>query len=483
VPDPTEYGGRGNPRWQAFESGMVKQVRSRWRRDYASPQPSLDALASYEEKADRLRLVDANPPRAVSERDRRYILRVIQGVLIVSVVGQRITIPIGPIPIALPLVAAFVGILLARLRGGVRYNRVRSELYIAAAAALVGAAWFASWGGADVSINSLLLLLVIYLPWVFCISTQFSDLVIPVMQTFVRLMVFTALVGAGQMVAQLGLHWQYKDYLLTWLPTSFLATGYNTSYQLAYNNPVVKANAFFFLEPSFLSQYCALALIISLLLRAPAWQPLILGLGMAATLSGTGILLLVVGVALLFLRVPNRIRPSYMIAGIVGLVIIFNTPAANILLDRRTETSQQGSSGYIRFIQPYTEVSDGLAKDPVRYVIGAGPGASDRLLTSFRSGGAAVVYTIAPKMAFEYGLIGAVLFVSFLLVSIVRGPPMPVLPTSVAFMIFFLSGSLLQPHTIMLAWLLTSLWGPPVTVGVSDALAAMVRRQSVVPVG
>ena len=55
---------------------------------------------------------------------------------------------------------------------------------------------------------------------------------------------------------------------------------------------------------------------------------------------------------------------------------------------------------------------------------------------------------------------------------------MPVLPTTVMFMIFFLSGSLLQPHTIFLAWLLTSIWGPPVTVGLSDALAGLRRTSS-----
>src|SRR3712207_7076974 len=41
------------------------------------------------------------------------------------------------------------------------------------------------------------------------------------------------------------------------------------------------------------------------------------------------------------------------------------------------------------------------------------PGASDRLLESGRQGaGEPVVYTIAPKLAFEYGLIGAFGFIT-----------------------------------------------------------------------
>jgi hypothetical protein len=455
-----------------------RELRSRWQPAPALPQAIVDPLALYREKVDRLRLMAAKPNKQVSERDRKYVLRVLRVLLVVVVVGQRITIPFGSLPISLALVAAFVAILLLRHRGGIQYNRVRSELYIAAGGAIVACAWFTSWRGDNISLNSLLLLLVIYLPWVFCVSSQFTDLFFPLARTFVRLMVFSAVVGSVQMVAQLLLGWKYEDYLESWLPPVWLAEGFNTSYQLAWNNPITKANSFFFLEPSFLCQYLALALIISLLIRAPAWQPLLLGLGMACTLSGTGIMLLAVGIILLFILVPNRIRPSYLIAGIVGLAIVFATPAADILLDRRTETSQQGSSGYIRFVQPFTEVSAGLAHDPIRYVVGAGAGASDRLLESSAKDkqGAAVVYGIAPKMAFEYGLISAVLFVSFLLISIVRGPPVPVLPTCVIVMIFFLSGSLLQPHTVILAWILTSIWGPPVTVGIS-ALASARRVQ------
>jgi hypothetical protein len=312
---------------------------------------------------------------------------------------------------------------------------------------------------------------------VFCVAAPFADLLVPVLRTFVRLMVVTAVIGGLQMLAQLLLGWRYEDYLASWLPSEFLVVNFNTANQIAYDNPIVKANAFYFLEPSFLCQFCALALIISLLLRAPAWQPLLLGLGMAATLSGTGILLLVGGVIVLFLRVPSRIKPSYLIAGILGLIIIFQTPAAGILLDRRSEASQQNSSGSLRFVQPYTEVAAGLAEDPDRYLVGAGAGSSERLLESTRGGGqgVAVVYSIAPKLGFEYGLIAAVIFVVFLLVSILRGPPVPALPSSIIVMIFFLSGSLLQPHTILTAWLLTSIWGAAVTVGVSDRLAAARR--------
>jgi hypothetical protein len=437
---------------------LARQVRTRWRRP--------DEVAR------------ATAP-APTEAERRYVLRVLQTVLAVVVLGERITLPLGSFPIGLPLVAGFAGLVALRLRGAIGYNRVRAELYLAAAALVVAAAWGASWLGSDVSVTSLLLLLVLYAPWVFCLPGRYRPLIRPLLMSFVRMMLPVAAVGTGQMALQLLHVWSYRDYLAQLLPADLLAQNYNTSYPVTYLSPIYKANAFVFLEPSFLSQFCALALVVSLLLRAPAWQPLLLGIGMAATLSGTGILLLVVGVALLTVRTPNRIRPAYVLAGVIGLLVVFSTPAGQLLLDRRSETSQQGSSGYIRFVQPYTAVSSALAEHPSRYLVGAGAGASDRLLPSFRSGGEAVVYTIAPKTAFEYGLIAAVAFIAFLLVAVLRGPPVPVLPACVVVMIFFLSGSLLQPHTVMTAWLLTSLWGRPATVGLTDALAA--RRRAAEP--
>ena len=178
----------------------------------------------------------------------------------------------------------------------------------------------------------------------------------------------------------------------------------------------------------------------------------------------------------MLLRAPNRIQPRAVVAGALCLIVVFLTPAGGILLDRRTEASRSGSSGSLRFVQPYTGVVAGLRQEPSRYLVGAGPGASDRLLASTRSGGEAVVYAIAPKVAFEYGLFSLVVVVAFLLIAVLRGPPIPVLPASMLFMMFFLSGSLLSPHVIVTAWLLTSAWGTPVTVGISDSLAARGRR-------
>jgi hypothetical protein len=458
-----------------FPQGLSNPARSEWKRDAASPAPRLDDVTSPDAG-----LIGDRLARPVTAAERSFVYGVVASMLVLAVFGQRFTLPAGGIPLALPLVGSYVAAFMLRVRGGIRYNRVRTEMYIMAAGAVVVASWFTVLQGHGLSVNSLFLLLIIYLPWVFCVSTAYSDLWPRIARLFVRMMVIAAVVGVAQMLTQVFGLWAYEDYLDTFVPPDFLAQDYNTSFPIAWNSPIVKANAFVFLEPSFLCQYLALALIVGIIIRARAWQLLVLGLGMASTLSGTGILLVVVGVVLLVVRAPRLIRPVYVISGLLGLVIIFQTPAADMLLSRSDEASQSGSSGSLRFVQPYTEVFAGLQEEPVRYLVGAGPGTSERLLESDAGGkvGEAVVYTIAPKLAFEYGLIAAVVFMAFMLVSILRGPPMPVLPGAVIFMLFFLSGSLLQPHTVATAWLLTSIWGNPVTLGVSDALAARRRQRA-----
>jgi hypothetical protein len=109
-------------------------------------------------------------------------------------------------------------------------------------------------------------------------------------------------------------------------------------------------------------------------------------------------------------------------------------------------------------VHPYTEVIRGLGEDPLRYVTGGGPGSSERLLSSSRTGaGEVVLYSVIPKLAFEYGLIAGGLFILFLLFSILDGGPWRVVPGSLVVMTFVLSGGLLQPQTAALVWVFTAL--------------------------
>ena len=367
--------------------------------------------------------------------------------LVAVVVGQRLVVPAGAVSLPVPLLAGLALLAALFARGSLHYSRVRLEMFLAASMCVLACSCASGLTGLaiDSSLGSVLLLLVSYVPWVFRSSIDTRLL----RKSFVVTMCACSVVSLGQIGAQWVTHAPYAD-PLDLLPSSLVNQSYNTDNPIRYGTELLKPNAVVFLEPSFLSQFLALAIVVALVTRAPVWQPFLLGLGLASALSGTGPVLLAVGGLLLASR--GGLRRSHVVAGILGLALVLSTPAAGLLLDRRFETTQPGTSGYARFVEPYTETARGLAASPGRYLVGAGPGSADRLLESQRSRGTPVVYPVLPKLAFEYGIVSAVLFAAFLLTALLQRSP--VLGTSLSVMLFLLSGSLLQPHTTMLAWLL-----------------------------
>ncbi|MGY2078782.1 hypothetical protein [Modestobacter sp. SYSU DS0657] len=385
--------------------------------------------------------------------------RLLNGFVILLVLTQRIGVPVSDtsIGVALPLTYALVAVLLVRRR--LMISRIRVELLLMAATAVVAATAAVTINGGTVSLSSLMLLLAVYLPWTMRISGSAGRAaVLQAGRVFVRVMVVLAIVGVGQFAAQLAGIWTFEDYLPQWISADFLVGDYNTVIPLVYGSETYKSTAFVLLEPSLLSQFCALAVIVGLMLHVRAWQLLVLVAGLASSVSGTGVILLAVGVVLLVLRAPRQIRAAYVVAGAVALTLVLLSPSGPLLLGRSTEVTQPGSSGYARFVQPFTEVREGLEAEPERYLIGGGAGNSERLLASNRNGiGEVVLYSSVPKLTFEYGLIAGGLFAIFLIAALLDGSPWRVVPGALLVMTFVLSGALLQPQTASLAWVLTTL--------------------------
>ena len=379
--------------------------------------------------------------------------------LVLVVLLQRLLIPPGAAPVALVVLLVHVVAALLLLTGRLALDRARTELFgLAALLVLVVSAGAAVTGG-SLSVTSLGLLLVLWAPWVLRLPPGHQHVHRRVARAFVRLMVALALVGVAQLGLQLLGLWRYRDYLGTWVP-GLIQDGFNTSIPIFFGSPVYKANAFVFLEPSNFSQYCALGILVGLVLREPAWKLLVLGLGLGSAVSGTGIVLLLVGAVLVVLRDPRALRPSVLAASALGVVALLLSPVFPLLLDRVDEPAQTGSSGYLRFVQPFTEVAAGLQDAPVRYVLGAGAGAVQRVLESGKGDteGQAVLYSVIPKAVFEYGVVAGGVFVLFIALAVLDRAPWAVVPGAVLFWVLFLGGNLLQPQTVAVAWLLTSLF-------------------------
>lgn len=407
--------------------------------------------------------------------------------LVLILLLQRIVVPAGANPVQLTIPVTYGALVLLVATRQVTVDRVRAELFGVVVVALLIVTAVAAGLGSTPATTSLGLLIVLYLAWTVRVTTDQKATLIAVARGFVRTMVVFAGIGIVQLVSQFTGVWRYADYFRDLIGSQYISASFNTSIPLVYGSAVYKANAFVFLEPSFLSQFCALGALIAVVLRAPAWQVLMLVAGVFSAVSGTGIVLLLVGGLLLVIRAGWLIRPVHLVALAAATLGVSVSPVAPLLLRRVDETSQVGSSGNLRFVQPYAEVAQALRDEPFRLLVGFGAGSVERMLTSGREGGEPVVYTIVPKLVFEYGLLAGGLFILFIVVAVLDRGSWRVVPGSILVMIFVLSGSLLQPHTVFVAWLLTGLWtdqpGPRVDQMSRAELRALRRQPAVRRVG
>lgn len=420
-----------------------------------------------------------------------WYLRLVASVVVLLVLTQRIGIPTGATTtsIAIPIVYGFAGV--SVLGGFFRVDPLRAGLLAAAVSgSLLTTAAVSSLGlSSQFSLTSLALLVVLYVPWALRARTSLGAAVVRrAGLAFVWTMLALSAVGVAQVSAQLVGLWQWQDYLSQWLPAGFVISGYNFSNPLAYGLAVYKATSFVMLEPSFLSQFCALAVLIGVMLRIRAWQLMLLAGGLASAVSGTGLILLGAGALLLVLRAPRRLRISYVFVAVAVPALVLQSPLAKFLLGRQSEITTPGTSGNARFVAPYMEAWKGLLADPTRFFVGGGPGSVDRIIPGRKVtvNGGDVLYSVLPKLTFEYGVLVGGFFALFLVLAMTDRSPWRVIPGALVVMVFVLSGALLQPQTAYVAWLLSgigasSVPGPghaPITGGGRAPTAADDRRRA-----
>jgi hypothetical protein len=393
---------------------------------------------------------------AVRLTDRRVLVALRLAVLAV-VVLQRFAVPGIGTALCLPIVLAVAGYL--GLGGALAEDQQRTKLYLLAAggccaAALLSALHFTS----DWSLNSLALLVVLYVPFCLRLRPEHRHLYRPLLEFFNAVMAVLACVAVAQWLAQLA-GWTYRD-LLDVVPDSLLVQGYNTTYPIQYGSPLMKANAVVFLEPSFCSQFLAVALIVQLLLGGRRWRLPLYAAGLVTTVAGTGLVLLGVGLAVLAVRRGLAWTVRVLLVLLLAGAVLQGTLPGRVLAGRTTERTEQDSSTQARFVTPYTLVAEGLARDTATLLVGRGPGVVTKSAGAryFNAEGIDANYPVVPKVAAEYGAIAAMLLVGFMVVALTGGTPSATVSAMMLAVYFLLSGSLLQPQTVLAAWLFTSLF-------------------------
>lgn len=378
--------------------------------------------------------------------------------LVVAIVAlQRLALPFGggQIPLVLPVI---VGALAwGAHRKVLCVEPVRRQFFLVTLVWCAGAAAVVSWRGLSWSPLSIIYLAVTYVPFVFRLRRPTPGQYHAALLLFLRMMTFAAVVGIAQVALQL-VGVPYVDPFSA-LPSTLVLQGYQNSYPVVYGSGIFKANGIVFLEPSFYSQFLALALVIHAYLRRGGVGGYLLMAGIVASVSGTGIILLVVGILALGVTERRRQLARMAVGVFVVAFLVAISPAGSIFTSRIDESSSSTSSARGRFSVPYALSVATLSADPATLLTGRGPGAAERASRQVEDEtGLVAVFPVVPKVAFEYGLPTMAVFLVFILTSTLRNVPSIPLALPLLVMYFVLSGSLLQPITVYTVYAFTSLF-------------------------
>lgn len=219
------------------------------------------------------------------------------------------------------------------------------------------------------------------------------------------------------------------------VPQQLLTQGYNNITPLFYGSPTYKSNGFVMLEPSVFSQLTAIGLIAELAGKARLTRLVVYAGAMIVSYSGTGMLILAVTLPLyvLMYRRWNLLVPGALL---LALIVLFAEPLhLTTMMNRTGEFNSVGSSGFQRFVGWRELFADRLWNSPVHALFGYGAG-------SFLTGAAG--YSAAQmsysKIIFEFGVLGALLYFSFIFYCIFSSRA-PLIVRIAVLVCYFLNGA------------------------------------------
>jgi len=316
---------------------------------------------------------------------------------------QRFAIPISgqQIPLLLPVGLVILGA--AYLRGELSINSRRAPLVATMWITALGCTLLHVAFGSVPSLLAVVLLLLLYLPALFSprVSVYAGN---SIAGMFVAIMTVMAIVSVVQFALQyVGI--ANEDYLSAVLPSDFLLGGCHQRDPIAYGSDLRRSNALVFLEPSFLSLFLALAVLLAIRAGRGWAQMCVLLAGLVPTLAGNGLVVLIPGVAVLAFIVWRNLL-SLLPGVVIALVAAVASPLGAIYLGRSSEASNPQTSSSFRFVQPYTTLVPESVDSPLHAIIGHGAGTAGAYLQSVNL--TAVTEPAIAKVFYEYGAVGII---------------------------------------------------------------------------
>jgi len=274
------------------------------------------------------------------------------------------------------------------------------------------------------SVNSVLLMLTIYIPFIFVIDvgeTTYRNMI----NIFLNVMIGVGVIVLAQHVMQLMFTWRSWPNLDKIIPDSYRFHGFIYIQPIKFGSQYMKPNGIFFLEVSYVSEWTATALALELVYFRRFWRMAFYSIIILSLFAGTGVLLLLITLPVLLTRLSRR-----TIAAVAIIFVVVSLFAAKIhwysqVQQRFGEYHNQQSSANKRFVEPFVVLMDFIGhKDAV--FIGEGPGNGSKENFDF--------WWVPTKVSFEYGIMSALSFTAFLIYVLFYKAP----SQRIAFLLFVL---------------------------------------------
>jgi len=250
-----------------------------------------------------------------------------------------------------------------------------------------------------------------------------------------------AVCGIAQFFLQPVVGARYAFPIESFTPAGFLIKGFHYLNPLYYGASIYKSNGIFELEPSFFSQFMAVALIVEISETKRISRIALIMLATLLSYSGTGLLILLLAMPLALVR-ERRIDILLVLIGAAVLAFLFAVPLRlDVILSRVGELGSTRSSAAVRFINWWQLAGDSLIQDPVRALFGYGAGTFRQTVSESRYVVAEILHS---KILEEYGILGFAIYVGFLMYCIFTAPFPIAVRVAIALM-QFMNGAFGEP--------------------------------------
>lgn len=295
------------------------------------------------------------------------------------------------------------------------------------------------------SLNSLLMLSVLHLPYVLVVRRG-DELAPKALTFFLYIARLLACLAIAQYFLQGFVDKAFLYPIDNLIPQEFVVQGFNAQGTISYYSTQIRATGMFMLEPSFLTQFLAVAIVAESVTNRRLWPLGLYAAGILVAHAGTGILILLI--CMPFVVIIHR-RWDLLALGVIGIAAIFAFAEIlnlDFITSRANEFDDPNSSGFARFVGGFYMFEQMLWPDFKRAMFGYGAGAFLDYAHMFTIEVADMPMT---KMLFEFGLVGALTYFAFIATSLFASPLPRML--SVAIGLTFLLNGMYVPFSHGLA--------------------------------